>query len=86
LSVRGKDDGRDPFRRYVGNLPPMSGVFPDYRPRWCGTRGAQDENGALGQQLRAPALTCQREWRPRFVVAFVASLNYLPVRGNTVSP
>jgi hypothetical protein len=23
--------------RYVGNLAPMPGVFPDYRPRWCAT-------------------------------------------------
>jgi len=23
--------------RYVGNLPPMPGVFPDYPSWWCGT-------------------------------------------------
>jgi hypothetical protein len=22
---------------YVGNLPPMPDVFPDYQPRWCET-------------------------------------------------
>jgi hypothetical protein len=22
--------------RYVGNLPPMPGVFPDYPAQWCG--------------------------------------------------
>ena len=26
------------MNRYVGNLPPMPGVFPDYRPRSCATR------------------------------------------------
>ena len=25
------------INRYVGNLPPMSGVFPDYRRLWSAT-------------------------------------------------
>jgi hypothetical protein len=26
------------INRYVGNLPPMSGVFPDYRRLWSATQ------------------------------------------------
>jgi len=26
------------MNRYIGNLPPMPGVFPDYRRPWCVTR------------------------------------------------
>jgi hypothetical protein len=28
--------------RYIGNLPPMPGVFPDYRRLWCVTLGGMD--------------------------------------------
>jgi hypothetical protein len=29
------------INRYVGNLPPMPGIFPDYPARqWCATRTA----------------------------------------------
>ncbi len=51
------------INRYIGNLPPMPGVFPDYRPRWYNV-GADRELALMrwGMPPRAGGHTSSPHW------------------------
>jgi hypothetical protein len=65
------------MNRYVGNLPPMPGVFPDYPApvvRKCRRRVSESYHDALGHAAPAARRRFSRHQHPKHHVASLARL------------